>query len=110
MYNFNFIDNEKLIRIFDKVLIRCNNKENLTTIALTDKRLLFLDYITNDGMETLRITNKLNLVRTKEVCYQINLDDIKSLSDGEYYKIVLKDNIIIEFNNKDLYELLERGK
>ena len=64
MYNFNFIENEELIEIFDEVLVKQNDNEKITTIAFTNKRLLFLDYITNDGLEALRITNKMNLVRT----------------------------------------------
>jgi len=106
MYNFNFIENEELIEIFDEVLVRQNENENITTIALTNKRLLFLDYITNDGLEVLRITNKMNLLRTKEVYYQIKLEDIKSVQDGEYYQVILKDDIEFEFNNQELYKLL----
>ena len=106
MYNFNFVENEELIEVFDEVYIRQNDNEKITTIALTNKRLLFLDYVTNDGLETLRITNKMNLVRNKEVYYQLNLDDIELLSETEYYNIVLKDGIEFEFNNEELYELL----
>ena len=106
MYNFNFIENEELVEVFDGFYVRQNNNEKITTIALTNKRLLFLDYITNDGLEALRIMNKMNLVRTKEVYYQLNLDDIESLSEAEYYNIVLKDGTEFEFNNKELYELL----
>ena len=106
MYNFNFVENEELIEVFDEVYIRQNDNEKITTIALTNKRLLFLDYVTNDGLETLRITNKMNLVRNKEVYYQINLEDIKSLSETEYYNIVLKDGTEFEFNNEKLYKIL----
>lgn len=106
MYNLNFIENEDLRELFDEVYIRQNNNEKITTIALTNKRLLFLDYIINDGLEALRITNKMNLVRNKEIYYQINLEDIKSLSKTEYYNVVLKDGIEFEFNNQKLYELL----
>ena len=106
MYNFNFIENEELREVFDEVYIRQNDNEKITTIALTNKRLLFLDYITNDGLEALRITNKMNLVRSKEVYCQINLEDIKSLSETEYYNVVLKDDTEFEFNNEELYKLL----
>ena len=106
MYNFNFVENEELIEVFDEVLVKQNDNEKITTIALTNKRLLFLDYITNDGLEALRITNKMNLVRTKEVYYQLNLDDIESLSETEYYNVKLNDGTEFEFNNKELYELL----
>jgi len=106
MYNFNFMKDEQLVKIFEEILIKQRTNEKIITIALTDKRLLFLDYITNDGLEVLRITNKLNLVRTKEVFYQINLEDIESVTEDEYYEIKLKDNTEFKFNNQELYELL----
>lgn len=106
MYNFNFIEDEQLIEVFDEVFIKQDDNEKITTIALTNKRLLFLDYVTNDGLEVLRITNKLNLVRNKEVYYQINLIDIKLIKDSGYYKVILMDNTSFEFNNQRLYELL----
>ena len=106
MYNFNFIENEELREVFDEVYIRQNDNEKITTIALTNKRLLFLDYITNNGLESLRITNKMNLLRSKDVYYQINLEDITLLSETEYYNVVLKDGTEFEFNNKELYKLL----
>lgn len=56
MYNFNLTGNEQIIEIFDNEWIKQNNNEMNTTIALTNKRLLFLDYINiNESAETLRI-------------------------------------------------------
>ena len=106
MYNFKFIENEELIEVFNESLVIQNDNEKTTTIALTNKRLLFLDYITNDGLEALRISNKMNLVRSKEVYYSIDLDEIEKVYEDEYFIIKLKDNTEIEFNNKDLYKLL----
>lgn len=107
MYNFNFIENEELIEIFDEVLVKQNKNEKITTIALTNKRLLFLDYITNDGLEVLRIINKMNFVRSKEVYYTIDLDNIESITEDEYYKIKLKDNTSFEFTNLELYKVMK---
>ena len=107
MYNFNFMKNEKLIEIFDEILIRQDKKEKITTIALTDKRLLFLDYITNPGYEALKITKGINFVKYKDVYCQIELTNIESIkNNNEYYLITLKDKTSFEFNNDDLYKLL----
>ena len=106
MYNFNFIENEELIDIFDEVYIKQNNKDKVTTIALTNKRILFLDYVINDGLEALRITNKMNLVRNMEVYYSIDLFDIEKIYEDEYFIIKLKNNTFIEFNNQKLFKLL----
>lgn len=107
MYNFNFMDGEKLIYVFDEVLVIQNDNEKITTIALTDKRILFLDYMTNDGLDALKITKGVNFKRYKEVYYEIDLNDINMLIEEEYYKVMLKDNRSFEFNNKMLYELLK---
>lgn len=107
MYDFNFIDNEELIDIFDNVLVIQDDIEKVTTIALTNKRLLFLDYLDiNDGMEALRISRGVYTVRSKSVYYYINLYDIECVSKDNYYKIMLKNNECINFDNDILFKLL----
>ena len=94
MYNLNLSKNEKLIQIFDNILITNNKEEKTTTIAITNKRLLFLDYLnTNDALDTLRITNKLNTIKYKDIYYQLNLSDIKltKQSNISLVKLVLID-------------------
>jgi len=107
MYNFNFVDDEKLISVFDEVFIKQDINEKIFTVALTDKRLLFLDYITNDGMEALRITKGIDFNKYKEVIYQINLEEIDRLVSDEYYQIILKNKRIINFNNEILYNMIK---
>ena len=109
MYNFNFEKEEKLIEIFENIHINNNQEEKNTTIAITNKRLLFLDYLnTNDGREALRITNKLNYIRYKEVYYQINLIDIKLTKELDYYKVTKNNEIIFNFYNNELYNLIKK--
>jgi len=110
MYNFNFLENEKLVEIFEEVLVKQGNNEKITSIALTNKRLLFLDYITNDGYEALRITKGINFIKYKDVYYQCDLKDICSITDGEYYKITLNNDLYFEFNNERLYNFLKGNK
>lgn len=107
MYNLNFIKNEKLIEIFDEVLIKQGNLEKITSIALTDKRILFLDYNTNVLEDALRITRRINYTRYKEVYYEIHLSNVKKLINKEYYNLILKDNTIIEFNNEQLFKQIK---
>lgn len=110
MYNFNFMKDEKLIDVFDEVLVKQGDNEKIITIALTDKRLLFLDYVnTNLGLDALRIARGVSYTRYKDVFYQIRLDDIEHLIVGEYYQVVLKNEIMFEFNNAKLYELLVKN-
>ena len=106
MYNFELMGNEKLIKIFDDLLIKQNKISKFTTLILTDKRLLFLKYV-NDYRENLRIGKGVDYIKYKEVYYQINLIDIKDIVHDKYYKVVMQDETIFEFNNNNLYKLIK---
>ena len=107
MYNFELINNEEVIKIFDEVFIKQEGNQKTTTIILTNKRLLFLDHITpNEGLEVLRVARGADYIRYKEVYYQIDLNDIENISNGEYYQVTLKNKMVFEFDNEKLYKLL----
>lgn len=106
MYNFGLLKDEELIYVFDDILVKINDKELFTTVALTTKRLLFLDY--NNANDELRIAKYQTYIKYKEVYYKINLDDIESIRKDKYYQILLKNESKIEFDNNKLYELLEK--
>ena len=109
MYNLNLSKNEKLIQIFDKTLITNDIEEKTTTIAITNKRLLFLDYLnTNDALDALRITNKLNTIRYKDIYYELNLSDIKLTKKSNYYTISKNNEPIFNFYNQEIYNLLKQ--
>lgn len=110
MYNFEFINNEEIIKIFDEICIKQETNEKTTTIILTNKRLLFLDYLQpNEGLELLRVARGMNYIKCKEVYYQINLDDIDKIIKNEYYQVTLKNNITFEFDNDELYKLIKNN-
>lgn len=109
MYNFNLLPNEELIQVFDNVFIKQEENEKTTTIALTNKRLLFLDYvILNEGLEVLRIARAADYIRYKDVYYEINLNDIESVIKGKVYQVILTNKMTFEFDNEELYKLLQR--
>jgi hypothetical protein len=110
MYDFDFLDDEKLIEVFDDIFIKNGNDEKITTVALTSKRILFLDYVRNDGLNDLRIMNKFNMMSFKKVYYVINLDEISSICKDDYYRVLLKDGMFFEFNNDVLFQLLVEYK
>ena len=108
MYNFELMNNEEVIKIFEEIFIKQGYNEKITTIVLTDKRLLFLDYIMpNEGLEVLRVARGSNYVKYKEVYYQIDLNDIENIIEDEYYQVVLKNKISFKFNDDELYKLLK---
>ncbi len=105
MYNFNLLKDEEVLGIFDNVFIKQEENEKLTTIALTNQRLLFLDYlIPNEGLEVLRIARGTSYPMYKDVYHQINLDDIEAITKE---KITLKDKSYFEYTNNELYDLLK---
>lgn len=108
MYNFELMNNEEVIKIFEEIFIKQNENEKITTIVVTNKRLLFLDYIVeNEGLEVLRIARGVDYPRYKEVYYQINLSDIEKIIEGENYQMILKNDMSFEFNDEELYKLLK---
>ena len=108
MYNIELINDEEVIKIFDEVFIKQQENEKITTIVLTNKRLLFLDYvIPNEGLEVLRIAKGANYIKYKEVYYQIDLNDIEYIIKSEYYQVILKNKMTFEFNDDELYNLLQ---
>jgi len=109
MYNFDFLKDEELIRIFENIWVSVTGKEKNTTIAITNKRLLFLDYNKDDYRENLRISRGANYMRLKEVYYSINLEQIKNISSNNDYYIIETDNKNIFIDDKVLYELLKKN-
>lgn len=108
MYNFNLLKDEEVIAIFDEVFIKQDDKEKTTTIAITNKRLLFLDYLVpNEGLEVLRIARGTSYPIYKDVYHQINLDDIETITRE---KITLENQTCFEYANNELYDLLKGVK
>lgn len=108
MYNFNLMNGEEIIDIFDNTLVKQEENQKNTTIALTSKRLLFLDYVNDDINEMLRIGRGLDYIRYKEVYFNIDLVEIQSIEKKDYYLVNLKNGNSFEFSNDKLYEILEK--
>jgi len=108
MYDFNLIKGEEVLKIFDNVWIKQGDNEKNTTIALTNQRLLFLEYPKDNPNEVLRTARGLDYPRYKEVYHQIELTNIKEISDNENYSITLINNTSFEFDNSELFELLKK--
>lgn len=106
MYNFGLIDDEKVIEVFDDIWVCQNDLEKNTTIALTNKRILFMDYDKYNSNEVMRIARGVDYMRFKEVYYKINIEDIEEVSKKDNYVICLKDKTKIEFDNDNLFSLI----
>ena len=107
MYNFDFQKDEELIEVFDDIWVGQGEQEKTTTIALTNQRLLFLDYDPEDMYDNLRIAEGINYTRYKEVYYQIKLTDITNIDKSDTITINLKNGTSFDIDNEELYKLLE---
>ena len=107
MYNFNLEKNESLISVFDEVLIKQNDNQKLVSVAISDKRILLLDYVSIEPFETLKATQASHYIKMKEVFFSKKLKEIKSLENKSLYHLVFKDDFYFEFDNDDLYKLLK---
>ena len=109
MYNFNLMKNEELVEVFEDVWIAQGNNEKCTTIALTNQRLLFLDYDKFDSRENLRVGRGVEYARFKEVYYSINLKDIKKVSNKKKITIIaLSDGNNLEIENENIFSLIKK--
>lgn len=106
MYNFNLINGEEVIQVFEKEYVRQGKKEKNTTIAITNKRILFLDYVKEDPDEVLRVARGVDYVRYKEVYYKINLNDIESIELDDGYNVKLMDGTEFGFDNEEIFNLI----
>ena len=108
MYNFDLLKGEKLIEIFENAWISQGDNEKNTTIALTNKRLLFLDYDKNDPREDLRVARGVDYMRYKEIYYSLDLKDIvRVIDEKDCYIIDIGSNKIF-FEDEKLFKLLKK--
>lgn len=108
MFNFDFIKSEELIEVFENIWISQGKNEKNTTIALTNKRLLFMDYDKFDPKETLRLSQVTDYDRYKQVYYQVDLDNLESLTTNDCYLANFKNDFSFKFDDIKLYELLSK--
>lgn len=109
MYNYELLKDEQVEKIFDNILIEQNDNERETTLIVTNKRILFLDYLDDPSSpnEVLRVSSLVQYPRYKELYHHINIDDIARVESENKYRLILKDNFFFEFTNQELYSLLK---
>lgn len=107
MYNFNLEKNESLISVFDDVLIKQNNNQKIVSVAITDKRILLLDYVSVEPFETLKAAQASHYIKMKEVFFSKKLKEIKNIENKSLYRLTFKDDFSFEFDNDDLFKQLK---
>lgn len=108
MYNFNLENDETVNSIFDDVLIKQGDNQKMVTVAITNKRILFLDYQNNELLDTLKGAHASSYIKCKEVFFFKDLSSIKSVTSQDFYQIEFDDNMVVEFDNKELFKALNK--
>ena len=106
MYNFNLEKNEVVDSIFDDVLIKQGDNQKMISVAITNKRILFLDYQDNMLLDTLKGAHASSYIKCKEVIFYKKLSSIKSITSGSLYKLEFDDNMVVEFDNQEVFKAL----
>jgi hypothetical protein len=108
MYNFNLEKGESILGIFDDIFIIINDKQLLVSVAISNKRIMLLDYQSVEPFETLKNAQASYYIKMKEVIFSKCLKDIIELKKDSMYKVVFKDNYIVSFEDKELFNTLKR--
>lgn len=51
MYNFDLLNEEEIVKIFDELLIKQGDRQKMISAVLTNKRLLFFEFVNDDYIE-----------------------------------------------------------
>ena len=103
MYNFNLEKDETLVSVFDDVLVSQNNNSKLLSVAVTNKRILFLDFQSVEPYETLKGAQASSYIKFKEVVYSRYLNEIKSATSNT----IKFNDIVIELDNLDIVKTIK---
>ena len=95
----------------NKGKIECDEGEVVVKNVIPGQRIRFMITKKRSGKcegRLLEVIDKSKELEFKNLILKDNLNDIKSITKNKYYKISLITNVSFEFDNKELYELLEK--
>ncbi len=93
MYNIIFEKEENLLIVEEDIIVGNNSESKITTVGLTNKRLLFLE--TPESInETLRIAQGVDYVKEKEVYFSFYLNQIEKINNDTIVLVDGKEFII----------------
>lgn len=106
MYEFNKLQNEKIILISDNSFLKIGDNWNNISTIVTNKRLLLFDYPSkvNNYQEAMRTSRGFNYIQKKEVLFKTELNEILKTNDADKY--FLKDGNYFYLNDKNVKETI----
>ena len=109
MYNYELKENEKIIKIFDDILLKKGNDNIDVSIIITNMRFIILS-IPND-IESFRVGRVINNPNYKEIIFETDINNIIDIEkEDNYYKYILKDTNYFYLNSNKIYNFINQNK
>ena len=109
MYNYELKENEKIIKIFDDILLKTGNDNIDVSIIITNIRFIILS-IPKDT-ESFRVGRVINNPNYKEIIFETDINNIIDIEkEDNYYKYILKDSNYFYLNNNEIYNFIKQNK
>lgn len=109
MYNYELKENEKIIKIFDDILLKTGNDNIDVSIIITNIRFIILS-IPKDT-ESFRVGRVINNPNYKEIIFETDINNIIDIEkEDNYYKYILKDTNYFYLNSNKIYNFINQNK
>lgn len=110
MYNYELLENEKIIKIFDDVLLKTGNDILNVSVIITNMRFIILGI--PDDIESFRVGRMIiDKPISKEIKFETNINNIIAIKRKEnYYKYILSDTNYFLLNTDEIYKFIHQNK
>lgn len=110
MYNYSLLNNEKIIKIYDDVLLKTGNDILDVSVIITNMRFIILSIPKNK--EAYRVGRMIiDKPISKEIIFETDINNIIDIQKEEdYYKYILSDTNYFLLNTDKIYKLINQNK
>ena len=110
MYNYNLLENEELIKIYDDILLKIGDDILDVSVIITNMRFMILS-IPKDK-EAYRVGRMIiDKPISKEIIFETNINNIINIKkEKDYYKYILSDTNYFLLNTDEIYKFIYQNK
>ena len=110
MYNYNLLENEELIKIYDDILLKIGDDILDVSVIITNMRFMILS-IPKDK-EAYRVGRMIiDKPISKEIIFETDINNIIDIKKEEdYYKYILSDTNYFLLNTDEIYKFIHQNK
>lgn len=109
MYNYSLLNNEKIIKIYDDILLKTGNDILDVSVIITNIRFIILSIPKNK--EAFRVGRMLiDKPISKEIIFETDINNIIDIrKEDEYYKYILLNSNYFLLNTDEIYKLINQN-